>query len=119
MAEEINNKETSKHIEKGSIIYQQGNSVQSICVILKGRVLIQNESIRSVVGTGSFLGVYDAYKGTYQSTYTAIDNLVVVQAQVQSAQDIPGICERYNGYGGLLTSYLSRRHVQQFSSSSG
>lgn len=99
----------SNHIDKGTLIYRQGDPVNEFCIVLKGRVLIQNHSIRSAVGTGSFLGVYDLFKGEYQVSYIALDNLVVLRISVKSSDDILAICEKNSGYGGLLAIYLGRR----------
>lgn len=101
--------DSSNHVSKGTIIYKQGTPVNEICIVLKGRVLIQNNSICSMVGTGSFLGVYDLYKSEYQVNYTAIDNLVVLRVPVNSVEDIPKVCEKHPGYGGLLAMYFGRR----------
>ncbi len=110
MAEEKNIMETSKkHIEKGAVIFEKGNVVDSICVVIKGRVMIQNDFTRSVVGTGSFLGLFDLFAGIYQVNYVAVDNLVVMMIPVSSVEDLKDICDKYFGYAGLMVSYMSRR----------
>lgn len=112
---ENNLKETSGQITKGTVIYCQNDVVDSISVVVRGKVLIQNEKSRSVAGVGSFLGVYDLFRGSYQATYTAMEDSMIVNISIDSADDIGRIGERHPGYGGLLVAYFGRRIKQLYS----
>ncbi|MBE5938651.1 MAG: cyclic nucleotide-binding domain-containing protein [Lachnospiraceae bacterium] len=94
---------------KGDVLYRCGDAVDSIMVIVKGKVLIQNDKLRTVVGNGSFIGVYDLYKGDFFADYIAIEDTVVISIPLKSVDDIPGALKQYPGYGGLLVYYFSKR----------
>ena len=44
---------------KGTELFQEGDQVEYICVVLKGRVEIYNKGSRIIFGNGCFLGVQD------------------------------------------------------------
>lgn len=108
-------KETSGHVAKGTVIYHQNDVVNSISVLVRGKVLIQNEKVRYVAGAGSFLGVHDLYRGSYQATYSAIEDVMIVNISIESADDLVKVGEKHPGYGGLIVTYFSRRIKQLFS----
>ena len=108
-------KETSGHVAKGTVIYHQNDVVNSISVLVRGKVLIQNEKVRYVAGAGSFLGVYDLYRGSYQSAYSAIEDVMIVNISIESADDLVKVGQKHPGYGGLLVTYFGRRIKQLFS----
>ena len=89
---------------KGTIIYKQGESVNSISMIIKGRVLIQNEGARIIMGSGSFLGINDLYLGKVQSTYTALDDVMVYVYPAQSIEDLEAVLSANKDYHGFMVA---------------
>lgn len=106
MAEQ--NKNSSTMIEKGSYIYKKGDAIDSISIVLKGKVSIQNGCIRSVVGVGSVLGVTDLYEGNYRSDFIAYEDAVVTRVPISSVKDLIIFCENSKAYSGHIISYLSK-----------
>ena len=71
------NPDAVNQFPKGSVIYTQGEAIYSIGMIVKGRVLIQNDGYKITAGSGSFLGINDLFLGRYQSTYIAFDDVLL------------------------------------------
>ena len=57
-------------------VFSEGESIFAIALVLKGRVLIHNNGVKIIANSGAFLGLNDLYTGKYQSTYTAVDDLI-------------------------------------------
>jgi len=106
MAEQIKN--SSLQIEKGSFIYRQNEKVDSISIVLKGKVSIQNGFIRSVVGVGSVLGITDLFTGVYQSDYIACEETVVTRVPIGTIDELIVFCENSKAYSSHIISFLSR-----------
>lgn len=99
---------TVNQIAKGVTIYQEGETVESICLVLKGRVLVEKRGVRLVVGSGNFLGVSDLEEGVYGISYTAFDNAVVFPFAVRDAAEIENVVAANKEYGSLMVASLSK-----------
>lgn len=106
MADE-NNKSVSMHINEGASIFNMGEPVNEICIVLKGRVTIQGSFLRSITGFGSILGVNDLFSGEYQADYIAGEGVAVKKIPVGSVSELVDYFENNKGYGGHTVSYLS------------
>lgn len=95
-------------IEKGSVLYTQNQQVDTISLVLKGRVLVYNNGVKTVAGSGSFLGISDFYQGTYLNNYVAYDNLVIFVFSVSKKSDIETILNVNKDYPGLMVAYLNK-----------
>lgn len=93
---------------KGTEIYTEGDNVDSIALVLRGRVLIHNHGVKYTVHSGCFLGISDLYEGRYQSTYTGLDEGVILVFATKNHQDIESILSTNKDYGGLMVAYLNR-----------
>lgn len=102
------NMNVMNQIVKGVSIYEENEPVESICLVLKGRVVAHRDGIQTILGSGNFLGICDIYTGTNSVTYTAFDNAVVYPFPIKTAQDIRSIIQKNNEYGGLMVASLSR-----------
>ena len=89
---------------KGSTIFAQGESVFNIGMIIKGRVLILNEGARVIVGSGSYLGINDLYLGKYQSTYTALDDLLLFVYPINRTDELDIILSVNKDYHGFMVA---------------
>ncbi len=89
---------------KGSKIYAEGETVFSIGMIVKGRVLIHNEGAKIVAGSGSFLGINDLYQGKYLSTYTAVDDLLLYMFPINSVEELDTILSANKDYHGFMVA---------------
>lgn len=95
-------------IVKGVSIYEEKEPVESICLVLKGRVLVRRNGMYTILGSGNFLGLSDLYSGIHCVSYTAFDNVVVYPFSVKSSTDIESIIKGNKEYGALMVASLSR-----------
>ncbi|MFT4144979.1 MAG: hypothetical protein QM644_11040 [Mobilitalea sp.] len=89
---------------KGTNVFTEGESVFHVAMIIKGRVLIHNNGLRVVMGSGSFLGINDLYLGKYQSTYTAVDDLLLYLYPVKHIDEIETILSLNKDYHGYMVA---------------
>ncbi len=89
---------------KGSIIYTEGEPVDSVGMIIKGRVMLHNQGARIILGSGSFLGIHDLYKGKHQSTYTAVDDLILFAYPISRVEELDTILSVNKDYHGFMVA---------------
>ena len=106
------NPHTVNQLIKGTEIYGENESLSTICLVLKGRVLIQNDGSRVMAGSGSFIGVTDLYAGRFISSYIAFDDVVLFPFEVTNKDSIKTIIEANKDYSGLLVASMSRYLVE-------
>lgn len=93
---------------KGTNIYTEGEPLNSIALLIKGRVQIHHEGAKYIVGSGTFLAVSDVLKGKYQSTYTALDDLIIYVFAVEHKEDLEKILFVNKDYNGFLIASLNK-----------
>lgn len=91
-------------VAKGTVIYKKGEPLYSAALILKGRVVVQGEGARMVVGSGNFLGMCDVWKREHSFTYVALDDLVLFGVPIENEQQAYKILEEKPSYRGLLVT---------------
>lgn len=102
------NMNVMNQVVKGVSIYEEQEPVESVCLVLKGRVLAHRDGMHTILGSGNFLGICDLYSGINSVTYTAYDNAVVYPFPVKAPEDIENIIQLNKEYGGLMVASLSR-----------
>ncbi|MEG1458976.1 MAG: hypothetical protein RSA52_00935 [Acetivibrio sp.] len=102
------NMNAMNQVVKGVVIYEEKEPVDSICLILKGRVSVQRKGMCTLLGSGNFLGITDIYSGNHSVSYLAYDNTVVYPFPIKESHDIAGILGANKEYGGLMVASLSR-----------
>lgn len=95
-------------ITKGSFLYEQNQKVTTVSLILKGRVLVYNNGVKTLMGSGSFVGISDFYQGSFVSNYIAYDNLVIYVFPMNQVEDIENILTGNKDYCGLMVAYLNK-----------
>lgn len=95
-------------LPKGANIYTEGETLNSIALLIKGRVQIHHEGAKYVVGSGSFLAVNDIIKGNYQSTYTALEDIIIYIFAVELKEDLERILSINSDYNGFLIASLNK-----------
>lgn len=93
---------------KGMEIYTEGDSVFSVALILKGRVLVHSNGAKVIVGTGTFLGVNDLYTGRFQSTYTAQDDLLLYVYAITKTEELESILSINKDYHGFMVASFNK-----------
>ena len=94
-------------IAKGTVIYEKGEPLQSAALVLKGRVVVQGEGVRTVIGSGNFLGMCDAWRKQHSFTYTALDDLVLFGVPLEGEEHALQILEEKPQYRGLLVTSIN------------
>ena len=89
---------------KGSTIYSQEDSVFSIGMIIKGRVMMHNKGAKIIAGSGSFLGINDLYHGKYLSSYTAVDDLLLFVYPISRVEELDTILSTNKDYHGFMVA---------------
>lgn len=89
---------------KGTDLFKEGELVFYVGMVIKGRVIIQNEGARIIIGSGAFLGINDLYAGKYQSTYTALDDLLVYIYPVRRVEELDIILSANKDYHGFMVA---------------
>lgn len=94
-------------VSAGTVIYEKGEQLQSIVLVLKGRVTLQMDGVSAVLGSGNFLGITDVETGTHSFTYTALDDSVLYGLPVTSMDQACDLLEEKAQYRGLLVTSLN------------
>ena len=61
-------------IPRGTGIFLENEQAEFVCIIIKGRVLAKNDSVKLSLPAGSFFGVFDLSAGHYKFDYIAIED---------------------------------------------
>ena len=96
------------NLKAGSVIYKQGENVDTVCLILEGRVIVYNQGIKTIMGVGSFIGISDIYEKVYMSNYIAFENITIYVFRMNDRKDLKKIMNFNKDYSGLMVSYLNK-----------
>lgn len=94
-------------ISGGTVLYEKGDPVDSIGLLVKGRVEAVAGGICTVFGSGNFLGVCDVGRGTHAFTYTAKDDAVIYVLPVKALESVEKLLKMKPEYCGLLVTSLN------------
>ena len=50
---------TTNSVPKGAVVFEKGDPLESVALVLKGRVTVQADGVRMNLGAGNFLGMCD------------------------------------------------------------
>lgn len=93
-------------LPKGTVIFEKGEPLESVALVLKGRIMVQADGIRMNLGSGNFLGMCDVKNKLHSFTYTALDDMVVYVLPVSNFEQACYLLDQKAQYRGLLvTSY--------------
>lgn len=102
-------KNSINQIIKGMNIFEAGDAVTEIGLVIKGRVRIQAEGVNLVVGSGNFLGLCDLNSGVHNVTYVAETNLAVYSFASAGMQGtVAALMKAKKDYAPLMVSTLSK-----------
>lgn len=94
-------------ISSGSVLYERGDAVDSIGLLVKGRVEAVSDGVCTVLSSGNFLGVCDVEKGNHTFTYTAKDDATVYILSVNGLESIENLLRIKPEYCGLMVTSLN------------
>jgi hypothetical protein len=78
--------------------------VSGVAFLSKGRVLVYNNGTKMVVSAGAFLGIPDLYTGRYQSTYIAIDDVLIYIFSINQPEDLEQVMSLHKDYPGAMVA---------------
>ena len=105
MEEKLNPKAVYKY-PKGRIIYSENKAIESIAFILKGKVLAYNKGVKFSVGIGNFIGLHDIFLEKHQTTYMAMEEVILYVFPINRVEEIKGLLVDNNEYGGYMVASL-------------
>lgn len=98
---------TMNSISDGTVLYRQGEAVESIGLLVKGRVELTADGVCMVLGSGNFLGICDVAGGMHSFTYTVKDDAVVYVLPVKGVASVEHLLRMKPEYCGLLVTSLN------------
>lgn len=104
----IINKNAVNQVDKGTVIYSNNIEVDSVCLVLKGRVLAVNNGTKVLLGSGSFLGLCDFYMGRFFNSYVAYDDVTFYCFSLEQKDELEGAFLNNKDYKGLAVASLIR-----------
>lgn len=94
---------------KGTNIFEAGDEVTEVGLVIKGRVCIHADGVKTVIGSGNFLGLCDLPNKVHSVTYTADTNLAVYAFPAQNLQaSVRTLIKANKDYAPLMVSTLSK-----------
>ena len=103
MAAELTINETTP-VAKGTVIFEKGDSVNCVALVLKGRVAVRSTGVLLTLGSGNFLGICDVVRGEHEFTYIAGDGVTVYPLPVNDISRVKKLIEGKAQYRGLLVT---------------
>lgn len=94
-------------ISSGTVLYEKGDAVDSIGLLVKGRVEAVADGVCTVLASGNFLGACDVERGVHGFTYTARDDSVIFVLPVTGLESIRNLLKIKPEYCGLLVTSLN------------
>ena len=98
---------TNNSIAKGTVIYEKGQPLQSVALVVRGRVALEGDGVRTTLGSGNFLGMYDAGNGKHSFTYTATDDCIIYGLPISDQKQACSLLDEKQQYRGLLITSIN------------
>lgn len=64
-------------VKKGDVIFEKGEELNQIGIILSGKVVMQGEYVKMIRTQGSYLALNGYKDQTYHATYIALEDSVI------------------------------------------
>lgn len=102
-------KNSVNQIIKGTNIFEEGDEVTEIGLVVKGRVRVQAEGVNLVMGSGNFLGLSALPDKQHKVTYIADTNSVVYSFPASDFNaTVQALIKANKDYAPLMVSTLSK-----------
>lgn len=103
------NMNTVNQVPKGKVVYAQGTEVDSVSLVVKGRVFVYNAGTKILCGPGSFLGVSDLVEGKYAANYYTVEDVQLFPVKVKNLEDMENLFENRTDYRSTVVTALSKQ----------
>ncbi|MBQ3782499.1 MAG: cyclic nucleotide-binding domain-containing protein [Lachnospiraceae bacterium] len=100
---------TVNKVAKGTLLYTQNKAVDSVALLVKGKVLVYNVGTKIVCGPGSFIGVSDLVAGTYGANAYVMEESQIFPVEVHNLEEMEDILESHADYRSTIVMALSRQ----------
>lgn len=70
-------------VKKGDVIFEKGEELNQIGIILSGKVVMQGEYVKMIRTQGSYLALNGYKDQTYHATYIALEDSVIYALPTQ------------------------------------
>lgn len=101
-------KNSVNQVEKGTVIYNKDEVINSVSIVLKGRVLAVGDGSKVLLGSGSFLGISDFYAGRLLNSYIAYDDVTFYCFSLSKTDELDAAFMSNKDYKGLAVQSLIR-----------
>lgn len=102
-------KNSVNQVIKDTDIFEEGDAVTVIGLVIKGRVRVRADGVNLVLGSGNFLGLCDLGDGIHKVTYTAETNMAVYAFAVSELEPaLRALIQVNKEYAPLMVSTLSK-----------
>lgn len=94
-------------VPKGTVIYEKGQPLQSVGLILKGRVVVDGDGVHTTLSSGNFLGMCDVMQGKHSFTFVALDDCVIYGLPITEQKQAGLLLDEKPQYRGLLVTSVN------------
>ncbi|MDE5698495.1 MAG: cyclic nucleotide-binding domain-containing protein [Lachnospiraceae bacterium] len=101
-------------VKKGEIIFQKGEEVNQIGIVLSGKVVMQGENVRMIRPQGSYLALNSLESQIHNATYTAEEDSVIYALPVQGESTIRNVIAKNADYRAIMVSSQFRTAVELY-----
>lgn len=95
-------------VTKDTIFFQRGYPVEFVGMLVRGRTEVTCSGTKTLLGSGSFLGLNDIYRGEFTCDYKAYDDVVLYVFPAEGEESIRKILTTNKDYHGLSVMFLER-----------
>lgn len=99
-------------LNQGDVLFREGEKVQAVYMVLKGKVEIFNRGLSAVAGAGTLLGSNDAGNGLHSCSCVVKEPAAVYAFAADGAKSLQTILASNKEYGGLAI-YSHSRIIQE------
>ncbi len=101
-------------VKKGEVIFQEGDELKQIGIVLSGKVLMQRKNVKMIRPHGSYLALNLLDNPVYSATYTALEDSVIYALPVEGELTIQNIIARNADYRAIMVSSQFRIAVELY-----
>ena len=91
-------------VKKGEVIFQEGDELKQIGIVLSGKVLMQRKNVKMIRPHGSYLALNLLDNPVYSATYTALEDSVIYAIPAQGELTIRNVIAKNADYRAIMIS---------------
>jgi hypothetical protein len=108
-------KDTGKNaVRKGEVIFEKGEEVTQIGIVLSGKVLMQGDCIKMIYPQGSYIALNGIGNAYYSATYTALEDSTIYVLSVHGESTLRSIIGKNADYRAIMVSSQFRNAVELY-----